>query len=224
VSFILDALRKSEHERQRSTVPGLSHVPLAGPRRELPAWALVVMGGLGAAAIAMGVAWWLSAHAPAESSPPIVQRTLELPAAPAAAVLSPNVPRAAPPVGAAPSPRPTAQLTLSSEQPSAAAHLAIEPPAPAATEPVRSPEPPARSFSPSTLPSAAALASLGIAVPPLRLELHAYSDRPSDRFVFINGRRYAEGERLAEGPQLITIEPTGAVLSQQGQRFLLAPE
>ena len=31
MSFILDALRKSEHERQRTSAPGLSHVPLATP-------------------------------------------------------------------------------------------------------------------------------------------------------------------------------------------------
>jgi general secretion pathway protein B len=64
----------------------------------------------------------------------------------------------------------------------------------------------------------------GIALPTLRLELHAFSDRPSDRFVFINGRKYLEGERLFEGPELVTIEANGAVLSQQGRRFLLAPE
>ena len=52
----------------------------------------------------------------------------------------------------------------------------------------------------------------------LRLELHAFSAQPRDRFVFINGRKYVEGDRLAEGPQLVSIEPTGAVLTQYGQR------
>jgi general secretion pathway protein B len=75
-----------------------------------------------------------------------------------------------------------------------------------------------------TVSSASALAAEGIAVPPLHLQLHAYSQRPADRFVFINGTKYVEGDRLAEGPQLVTIEPNGAVLSQQGRRFLLAPD
>jgi general secretion pathway protein B len=61
-------------------------------------------------------------------------------------------------------------------------------------------------------------------LPPLRLELHAYSEQPRDRFVFINGRKYAEGERLIEGPQLLSIEPRGAVLSYLGQSFLVVPE
>ena len=75
-----------------------------------------------------------------------------------------------------------------------------------------------------TLPSPAALAAEGIAVPPLRLELHAYSERPAERFVFINGAKYVEGQRLAEGPQLVAIAPNGAVLVQQGRRFMLSAE
>jgi general secretion pathway protein B len=75
-----------------------------------------------------------------------------------------------------------------------------------------------------TLASAASLQAQGINVPPLKLELHAYSDTPAERFVFINGRKYKEGERLTEGPEVVTIEPNGVVLSEQGQRFQLAPE
>ena len=52
-----------------------------------------------------------------------------------------------------------------------------------------------------------------MALPQLRLELHAFSEQPRDRFVFINGRKYVEGERLIEGPQLVSIELRGAVLS-----------
>jgi general secretion pathway protein B len=87
---------------------------------------------------------------------------------------------------------------------------------------------PAESGSPAkddaTLPSAAALAAEGIALPALRLELHAYGDDRASRFVFINGRRYLEGERLPEGPELLAIEPRGAVLRYAGHRFLLVPE
>ncbi len=46
MSFILDALRKSEHARQRQTGPGLAEVPIAptkpgptpGPRQRLHCW------------------------------------------------------------------------------------------------------------------------------------------------------------------------------------------
>ena len=76
-----------------------------------------------------------------------------------------------------------------------------------------------------TLPSAAALAAEGVALPELRLELHVYRrDRPRDRLLIVNGSRYREGETLAEGPRVVAIDPTGAVLSYQGREFLLTPE
>ncbi len=68
MSFILDALRKSEHERQRSAVPGLSQVPLAAPQPQMPRWALGVLGVLIAAVVVLGGAWWLTAGGPAESA------------------------------------------------------------------------------------------------------------------------------------------------------------
>jgi general secretion pathway protein B len=220
VSFILDALRKSEHERQRSTVPGLSHVPYATPARALPRWALAVMTLLAASLVALTAAWWLSSRpAPvmgATPPPPPAARPVELPPPTAPAVppasLAAHVPsRALADAANAPATDPA---------PAAAAGTTPAPSAPAA-EPERAAAPPARE---PTLPSAAALLAEGISVPTLRLELHAYSDRPSDRFVFINGRKYVEGERLAEGPELVSIDPTGVVLSLQGQRFLLTPQ
>ena len=79
MSFILDALRKSEHERQRSEVPGLSQVPLATPQPQLPRWALAVIGMLVAAVLVLGGAWWQSTSAPADSAAPTVERSVELP-------------------------------------------------------------------------------------------------------------------------------------------------
>jgi general secretion pathway protein B len=43
VSFILDALRKSEHERQRQTGPGLAEVPIATPKARSNVWAPVAI-------------------------------------------------------------------------------------------------------------------------------------------------------------------------------------
>ncbi len=229
MSFILDALRKSEHERQRSTVPGLSHVPLAAPRRELPGWALAVIGLLAAAVLVLAGAWWQSRRppvipaatvsesaAPASATEPTnvatAARTTGVPApsSPSTSVARTSPPRAAAPESTQPSPpsREASEPRVRTLASAAAAGLA---PAPA---PARGP----------TLPSVAALLAQGISVPPLRLELHAYSDTPANRFVFINGHKYLEGQRLAEGPEVVTIEPNGVVLSQQGQRFMLAPE
>ncbi|HUO20139.1 MAG TPA: general secretion pathway protein GspB, partial [Steroidobacteraceae bacterium] len=57
-------------------------------------------------------------------------------------------------------------------------------------------------------------------VPQLRLDLHAYADRPADRWVLINMHKLHEGESL-EGVRVERITPDGAVLSWQGSQFLL---
>jgi general secretion pathway protein B len=219
VSFILDALRKSEHERQRSAAPGLTQVPVATPQAQLPRWAVVVIAGLGAGVLVLGGAWWQSTRtADEEAEPParVVERDIELPA-PAAAV----------PPAPAPAPRTTPRLQAPAPSLATAAGSAQsrEPVAPEPATPAVSA--PARLELPAdgpALPSAAALAAEGVTLPTLRLELHAFSGEARDRFVFINGRKYVEGDRLAEGPQLVTIAPTGAVLAHAGRRFMLVQD
>jgi general secretion pathway protein B len=214
VSFILDALRKSEHERQRSTLPGLSQVPLATPTAQLPQWALAVISVLAAAVFVLGGAWWQSTRGPAEviAPAPMVERNVELPPPP---VSTPQPLRE-------PAPRPLVAEPVSPPREvglAAAAATSSETLGSSFAEPERP-----RAADQPALPSAAALVAQGVALPPLRLELHAFSEQPRDRFVFINGRKYVEGERLAEGPQLVAIERTGAVLSHAGRRFLLVQE
>jgi general secretion pathway protein B len=211
VSFILDALRKSEHERQRSEVPGLSQVPLATPQPQLPRWALAVIGVLVATVLVLGGAWWQSMRAPADSvaAAPTVERSVELP---------PLSSRSAAPQQAAPSRPLSADGGGSLATAAGSGSPGAETDAPALAAP-----PPAAPSTPE-LPSAAALAAEGVVLPSLRLELHAFSAQPRERFVFINGRKYVEGDRLPEGPQLVSIEPTGAVLAHSGRRFLLVQE
>jgi hypothetical protein len=45
MSFILDALKKSEAQRQRADAPALYEMKMAPPRQSVPAW-LLVLGGL----------------------------------------------------------------------------------------------------------------------------------------------------------------------------------
>lgn len=218
MSFILDALRKSEHERQRSTLPGLSQVPLATPPARLPRWALVVIGVLAAAVLVLGGAWWQSTRAPGEAPAavaPTIERSVELP--PPVPALSPPRPTSSPLLSESTAPLPSLQ---ESDAPARQAALAADASGTSAVEPSFA----APAADQPALPSPAALAAEGIALPTLRLELHAFSEQRRDRFVFINGRKYVEGERLVEGPQLVSIEQQGAVLVQAGQRFLLAPE
>lgn len=55
----------------------------------------------------------------------------------------------------------------------------------------------------------------------LEMNAHAWDSAPDKRFVLINFRRYAEGERLREGPTVKQITAEGAVLEYNGQEFLL---
>lgn len=54
-----------------------------------------------------------------------------------------------------------------------------------------------------------------------RLDLHAYSEKPQNRFVLVNLKKYREGERLESGLVLEEILPDGMVMSYQGERFLV---
>jgi general secretion pathway protein B len=232
VSFILDALRKSEHERQRSAAPGLSQVPLATPEPHTPRWMLGVMGVLVATVLVLGAAWWQSTRAPAEVAAvaPTVERSVELP---------PPAPRAVAPQQAAPTRLPQRESSsLSAAAASAAGGVETASAGAQTREPELAPRvqalgnngeaaPRSEALGESSapaLPSAAALAAEGVVLPPLKLELHAFSTRPRDRFVFINGRKYVEGDRLPEGPQVLSIEPTGVVLTHAGRRFVLVQE
>jgi general secretion pathway protein B len=55
------------------------------------------------------------------------------------------------------------------------------------------------------------------------VDAHFYTTVPGRSFVMVNLRKYKPGERLVEGPQVVEIVSEGAVLSFQGQEFLLTP-
>lgn len=60
MSYILDALRKSESERQRDAGTGLARTPPAAERHKTPVWIWIVIGLLSLALIGVAAAWWRS--------------------------------------------------------------------------------------------------------------------------------------------------------------------
>ena len=58
----------------------------------------------------------------------------------------------------------------------------------------------------------------------LHLDIHVYSDDPAERFVFINMAKHREQSKLNEGPVVIEIRPDGVILEHQGTTFLLPRE
>jgi general secretion pathway protein B len=77
--------------------------------------------------------------------------------------------------------------------------------------------PPPRTANLPTADEFAARAGL----PEMRLELHVYSTKPQERFVFINGRKYKEGDSTQEGATVDEVTPDGVILNAHGNRFLL---
>ena len=112
MSFILDALKKSENARQRQAGPALFEVKVAPPRRMVPLWAIVIVILL---VIINGVAlsWMLlrrHAGPPAtltRTSAPAAVHDVVAPSVGTAAVSTPSpVPAASAPASARPAPVP----------------------------------------------------------------------------------------------------------------------
>jgi general secretion pathway protein B len=225
MSFILDALKKSESERQRQAGPALLEMRIVRPSRRLPVWALVV-GVLLIISVAV-LAWlaWHSTAAPATAAAPV---------APAAAGAAGNAPAAAPPAatvaqpplgtvpgtpGAAPAPATLIPPLAAAPTPSQAATAATDS-NPADTEPAVTP-PAGSTREAESTSNLHTYAELGGSLPELRLDLHVYAPNPAERYAFINMHKVREGDTTAEGVQVKEITREGVVLDYRGTEFLL---
>ena len=67
------------------------------------------------------------------------------------------------------------------------------------------------------------MADLPVAIqqqlPAMSISVHAYSGKPDERLVGINGRLLHEGDEVAPGLKLEQITPDGMILSYKGYRF-----
>jgi len=136
------------------------------------------------------------------------------------------------PVKVAPSPRPEVPTAKPAPVEPAASAITpadtAKPQAPASPSPATRPPatvvqpvpaPPRASVAPSPPPASARPTSAERAA--LRLEALIYSDVPAQRMVFINGRRYAEGEMIDGRLRVEEIQEDGVALNDQGRRFTL---
>src|ERR1700684_1557512 len=84
MSFILDALKKSEIERQRQSVPGLMDARSAARRRRLPLWAGALGLLLGVHLVVLALVLWNKSAPSAPAARPPDSAAPPAPAAPAA--------------------------------------------------------------------------------------------------------------------------------------------
>ena len=222
MSYILDALRRAEADRQRGAVPGLQDqpqplpAPAAAPAddpRRTGLWALAGAGLLAAGGAAAW--WWLKSPGPAPVAPvavmtpaPAVAPTaLPAPVAPAPAVLSSMPAVAAAPVPASPA------LVLPPIPPQPA-----EPPVPAKPAPRVAVAAPAAA-TPDAVRRQDLPENVRQQLPALTVAGATYSENPRYRMVIINGQVVQEGDTAAPGVVLETIRQKEVVLRAQGYRF-----
>jgi general secretion pathway protein B len=228
MSFILDALKKSELERQRQSMPGLMDAPTSLRRGRLPLWA-ILLGSLLAVNIVVLIIVLMRngtpSAGPSAAATSARQNTSSADVKPAA-VDEHFSPLSAAPVYAPEIPVPPAATSSASSASTAAllAPRAME--QRAAPHAFRRPDPvlteEEATDNDEVLPSINEINLTGAqALPEMHLDVHVYATRPADRFVFINMRKYKEGNTLQEGPVLERIRRDGVVLNYQGLRFIL---
>ena len=210
MSFILDALKKSESERQRQQGPGLMDSGVSARRRRLPAWAIIicVLLGINVVILAVMLLRQQSPAAPLPAPAPVPAKVAATPAPnpshfsplESAPTYAPEIPVDQPELGASS----TAQSTPA--------------PRPQRAEPV----PDTSAQDDEVLPDIGQVTLAGgQRLPDLHLDVHVYATRAVDRFVYINMRKYREGAVLPEGLAVEHIRRDGVVLNYQGVRFLL---
>jgi general secretion pathway protein B len=211
MSFILDALKKSEIERQRQSVPGLMDTRSGARRSRLPIWAAALGLLLGVNLVVLALVLW---NKSAPSAPAPRPPDSAAPPAPAAA---PAVAEHFSPLDASPVYAPEIPVPAAEGAQKTTAH------APRHADPILSDEnPPPPAESQEVLPSISEINLTGAqALPDLHLDVHVYATNPADRFVYINMRKYHEGAALPEGPRVERIRRDGVVLNYQGLRFIL---
>lgn len=220
MSFILDALRKSEHERQRQVGPGFAELRPAMVRPTLPVWAIALAALLAINLVVLAVVMLRTDDGPSTTT---VATPAVMPQAPAPAPVAPSpLQSAAVPYTSIPE---RAPLSTADEEFDDGGNYAAE--EPEAAGPELQPPPRARpraqdeDESAARLPTFNDIAISGTQLPELHLDIHVYATQPAERFVFLNNRKYREGSETPEGTLVERITRDGVVLNHRGVRFLL---
>ena len=244
MSYILDALKRADAERERGHVPGLHtrntpelDAPATGAAsvgtRHWPV-ALALLLALSAGVVLMG---WLgeappasTAAAPEPPTPITVPITAPMsqpqqssaPPTSVPAALPANPPEPADRSADARDPPPPA-LPILAPAPPRPPVKATAPAPPPTTEAKRPPDgsPAADSTAPTTpVRSFAELSPEARArLPAVNVSGSTYSKNPALRMLIVNGKVVEEGGEIAPGLTLETIEPRSAVLNHQGLRY-----
>lgn len=213
MSFILDAIRKSEDERQRSKQPDVYSLQNAGARgaQPAPAWARALLLLLAIALVALLLGWlWPQLSAQFKNS---------LANSGAAGSAKPQATQAAGQGQA-----PTGQVPAAQ----AGAPVAVAAPVPEANDVMQSAGSAGeRVFaSDDQLPPRHLVKELWelpadyqSTIPDLKFSFHVFSPNPDKRTIVINGRRLREGQMITSQMRLRVITETGVICHHRGRFF-----
>jgi general secretion pathway protein B len=231
MSYILEALKKSQAERQLGELPSihaaqlsLHGAPASGGRRRLSAW--LALGAVTAAVAGALLLWqpWQAAAQPPATVPAVLAQAVPAPVpapgsaaapAPAAAPVPAPAPAAPPAATAAPVhhavavPEPQ-QETPGQAAPPVAVNAAVPPAAPAVPVPAAEEAVPGLRDLPEPIQRQ---------IPPVAIGGYIYSKNPADRLLLIDKVLRHEGEELAPGLVLEKLQPKAAVFNFKGYRY-----
>jgi general secretion pathway protein B len=236
MSYILDALRRADAERERGAVPNIHAQPFQGPSndneqaRTTPPWLWIALVLLAVAVLALG--WKLFAgDAPREqvAAAPVTAAPAPAPTTSPAAT-PPSVTPTLPPPAAVPlqpvQPLPITPSTSASRAAAASGKAASKPaaraePAPAAAAATATPVPASaaasaaeRIYAISELPE-----DVRRGLPALPIGGAMYSKNAPDRMLIIGGQIMHEGDMIAPDLKLEQIRLKSAVLRYKAYRY-----
>jgi len=208
MSYILDALKKAQAERQLGNAPTIHAPPPVYAAQPAGGDRMPLYVGLGLAAIGLAAAAVFLLRQPAPVVPVAVAPAPAPVAVPPVAVPVAPVPMPEPvkvretPVKPKPAPQPKA------EAPRRAAPVVVEAPAPAADDNVG--------------PLAALPEAVQRDIPKVSFGGYIYSPNPAERLLLVDKMLRREGEEVAPGLVLERLLPKAAVMNYRGYRYRVA--
>ena len=218
MSYVLEALKKSQSQREQGAVPGIHslQIPYQAMQDKPRAthkpllWAIAVL----LLVIAALLVWRMGPPAPATPKPVSlpVPRVVQPAPGPVATVAEPVPAPAAAPVAQS-LPAAEVQVPGSHKEDATAAKKKERPSRKEAAKP---PAVEARVYLVSELPE-----PIRRELPSLVISGGSYSSNPAQRLIIVNNQVFTEGSQPAAGVVVQRIEPSAAVLSFQGYWYRL---
>jgi len=192
VSYILDALKKSEAERSRGVVPTLLAPHQTPLRNNVIGWVVAAALLVNAVIFAVWMYWPSTKEA---LSPP--SGSVGITAAPAPAVSQ------TPSAGPSDTPLP----------------VIFERTTPTSEVPTQTPQtrPTTATAQPSANVERSVVSDSDAAAPRYQFSTHVYASDPNMRAVTLNGKRYTEGDTIDAGVRIKEITESGVVLDVDGR-------